>query len=263
MLPENNTTSTARCQDHRVGAFLLVIGFAALCFALLMYVSGSLLADYYDARHITWRMAESLEVYPLLGIPVSFIGFILLLFSGSFINRRIQVLMVLPVIVFIPLLFFIFANGRPTYPTNRCRSNQRQLALYITMYAQDHQDRLPAQLSDVFIYDEDSDILACPLSHHAFHPPLGYSLNGNLAGKSYLDLPNPESMLLTADSIHPSMRILTVRDIDPTRHVALKMVNAGGEADDVEDLSHPRGFVASFVDGSARFVDDVNAVRLK
>jgi len=59
------------------------------------------------------------------------------------------------------------------------------------------------------------------------------------------------------------MRISTIRDIDTIRHVTLKMVSAGGESDFLEDPSHTRGYVAGFVDGSARFIDAGKNIRMK
>lgn len=246
---------------------LLTASLAAICLALVVLVGGSLLADYYDARHVTWRVPSPLEEYPvLLGIACMFLGFTFRAFSGKVISRRIRIMMILTFVTFVPLLFVIFGKARPNYPPTICSNNQRSLAMGMIMYAQDHGNRLPRQLSDIRAYVEPDD-LVCPLSKRAFHGTLGYGLNSSLSGMSLSDLekiPNPSSILLTADSIQPNMLITSITDIDTTRHVALKVITKrSGDADSVEDLSQPRGFVASFADGHVEFVTDGDEVRLK
>ncbi len=62
----------------QLGIVLLLIGFVALLLALLILAGGGLLADYFDARQITWRVAEPYECYPaLFGMGSALFGFIL------------------------------------------------------------------------------------------------------------------------------------------------------------------------------------------
>lgn len=261
---ENNTMDVRQPRHpmlSRLGVVLLIAGFVLLCLVFLVLVGGSWLAEYYDARQITWRAPDAYVGYPLLcGFACSLFGFVLYDLSRPLAHRSINVVKILTGIVFLPLLFVILSRARPVHPTTRCLSNQRQLAAACAMYAQDHDGRLPRQLSEIGLSHD--AVMVCPSSRQAFHPTLGYGLNSQLTGKMLAAIPEPARVLLTADSIHPGMRITSLTDIATARHLAIK-ATTGGEADTSEDFSQPRGCIASFADGHVEFVAVGTVIRLK
>ncbi|HEY3380015.1 MAG TPA: hypothetical protein VGL77_21280 [Armatimonadota bacterium] len=264
----DNMSAHSRPAKHpllsRLGVAFLIIGLDIICLALVMFLGGGLLADYLDARHVTWRVPDPFVILLLSGIICPLIGFFLYGISGSVSNRRINVVRALTGIAFIPLLFVVFSQARPNYPTNQCLNNQCQLAMTFLMYAQDHGERLPQGWSNISGYVvEKSDLLVCPLEKKPFHRDLGYGFNRHIAGKSFADLPELSHLLLTADSVRPNMLISSVADIDSARHVAVRMIDTEAEPYNVEELTKPRGFIASFVDGHVEFIAAGKTVRLK
>jgi prepilin-type N-terminal cleavage/methylation domain-containing protein/prepilin-type processing-associated H-X9-DG protein len=129
----------------------------------------------------------------------------------------IELLVVIAIIAILAaILFPVFAQAREKARSSSCLSNQKQIALAHSMYAQDYDETyapatIPGLLeptSGVDVRWEDSvkpyikggnvgGILTCPSASARTY---GYSMNAALAGKSAAQAGNAAETILTADA---------------------------------------------------------------
>jgi prepilin-type N-terminal cleavage/methylation domain-containing protein/prepilin-type processing-associated H-X9-DG protein len=158
----------------------------------------------------------------------------------------IELLVVIAIIAILAaILFPVFAKAREKARQSSCLNNQRQIAVAILMWAQDHDELLPDQSNVWPELNIDRNILMCPTKGKKVAN--AYVYNAGLSNKSLGEIPNPDSQLLTADGQHAA----TAENGTPT--------NAGGYweatydncAYTVDDLDerHSDRMVCTYVDG--------------
>jgi prepilin-type processing-associated H-X9-DG protein len=141
------------------------------------------------------------------------VSFALLAFSRRWL--LLAALIILPptiVIIVGPMI----ALPREYVTSTPCASHQRQLAIAIIMYAQDHGDRLPSSFADLTEYRDAPRIFDCPPGHGAFTRG-GFGYNASLFGLKR-DIADPAALIVTADSIEPNMLMRSEDDIAWKRH---------------------------------------------
>jgi prepilin-type N-terminal cleavage/methylation domain-containing protein/prepilin-type processing-associated H-X9-DG protein len=129
----------------------------------------------------------------------------------------IELLVVIAIIAILAaILFPVFAQAREKARASSCLSNQKQIGLAFSMYAQDYDETYP------YPYFQDTDqwwehmvngyikatdkggILTCPSAPSA---SFAYSMNEALAGKSMAYASRPADTILTADAVQaPRLR---------------------------------------------------------
>jgi len=141
------------------------------------------------------------------------------------------------------ILFPVFAKAREKARTNTCMNNQRQIAIAMTMYVQDHAETFirdtgtNAWSSLLKDYNEPT-IYDCPTkTGQGSNTAPEYGFNGKLFGKALGDVPNPVAAVLTAD----------LSKDNPPPNYALK------DYDVDLDARHNKGLVLTCVDGHVAY----------
>jgi prepilin-type N-terminal cleavage/methylation domain-containing protein len=139
----------------------------------------------------------------------------------------IELLVVIAVIaVLAAILFPVFGKAREKARQTTCLNNQKQLVTAALLFAQDHDELLPATVTVWGDLNLDKGVLVCPtLGKKAAN---GYLYNSFLAGKALGDIVDPAASLLTADG--------------------LATTNIGTKNTDI-DYRHSKKAVAGCVDG--------------
>jgi prepilin-type N-terminal cleavage/methylation domain-containing protein/prepilin-type processing-associated H-X9-DG protein len=110
----------------------------------------------------------------------------------------IELLVVIAIIAILAaILFPVFAKAREKARQTACLNNQKQVVTGVLMYAQDHEELLPAAESVWGDLQLGAKILVCPTK--GTKTPNGYGYNNAVANQALGDLPNVERMLLSAD----------------------------------------------------------------
>jgi prepilin-type N-terminal cleavage/methylation domain-containing protein len=110
----------------------------------------------------------------------------------------IELLVVIAIIAILAaILFPVFAKAREKARQNTCMSNQRQLAIYIQMFAQDHEEYLPGHKAIWSSLDLAGKITQCPTAGRNVANAYGY--NYNVSGVTLGDILDPTTTFLTAD----------------------------------------------------------------
>lgn len=147
----------------------------------------------------------------------------------------IELLVVIAIIAILAaILFPVFAKAREKARQTKCTSNQRQLALAASMYAQENEEKLPPVSTFWSGINVPSAVFTCPTKKSIVN---GYVYSSRLDGKSLGDLPSPETVMLTADGA---------------------TLFAGGTANvwynnNDYDFRHDKGIIVSFVDGHVEY----------
>ena len=114
----------------------------------------------------------------------------------------IELLVVIAIIaVLAAILFPVFARAREKARQSTCSSNQRQIAAAIQMYAQDHEETLPATATAWADLNIDAGILVCPTYGKAY--PNGYVYCYCCDMKPMGQINDPINYPLTADGVAP------------------------------------------------------------
>jgi prepilin-type N-terminal cleavage/methylation domain-containing protein/prepilin-type processing-associated H-X9-DG protein len=158
-------------------------------------------------------------------------------------NRRgftlIELLVVIAIIAILAaILFPVFAKAREKARQSSCLNNQRQIAVAILMYAQDHDEMLPDASNVWPEINVDRNILVCPTKGKKVANAYIYS--ADCSSVSLGELADPAAELLTADGQHAASAASGI--------TAATYDNVGYTLDDF-DARHSNKFVCTFVDG--------------
>jgi prepilin-type N-terminal cleavage/methylation domain-containing protein/prepilin-type processing-associated H-X9-DG protein len=125
----------------------------------------------------------------------------------------IELLVVIAIIAILAaILFPVFAQAREKARASTCLSNQKQIALALSMYGQDYDETFPFAIAldpntNLDIWWEDliapyvkggdvGGIMSCPSASSRGH---AYSLNWTVAGRSLATVPAPAGLVVTGD----------------------------------------------------------------
>jgi prepilin-type N-terminal cleavage/methylation domain-containing protein/prepilin-type processing-associated H-X9-DG protein len=148
----------------------------------------------------------------------------------------IELLVVIAIIAILAaILFPVFAKAREKARQSSCLNNQRQIAVGILMYAQDHDELLPDS-SNVWVeLNIDRNILMCPTKGKKVANAYLYS--DVLSSKPLGELANPAGQFMTVDGQHAATT---------TPDVTYDNICYGNN--DI-DARHSNKAVATFADG--------------
>ncbi|MHB0939801.1 MAG: hypothetical protein ACYDCO_17630 [Armatimonadota bacterium] len=127
---------------------------------------------------------------------------------------------------------------RPLSPArlaDTCMANQRRIIFALVAHETPEEPFMPLHWTAVEALK--GQPLICPATQRKFHARGGYGYNFHLAGRRISEISAPARTVMVADSVEPGMLLMTIQDIDQTRHLA----------------DGRRGFVCGFVDGHVEF----------
>jgi prepilin-type N-terminal cleavage/methylation domain-containing protein len=110
----------------------------------------------------------------------------------------IELLVVIAIIAILAaILFPVFAKAREKARQTTCMNNQKQIATAMQLYAQDHDEILPAAEEVWGALNLDKGILNCPTAGKKVAN--GYVYDDKLGGLALGDVPSPTEMFVTTD----------------------------------------------------------------
>ena len=159
----------------------------------------------------------------------------------------IELLVVIAIIaVLAAILFPVFSKAREKARQTTCVNNLHQLALAVTMYAQDNSEKMLANnnttwSSQLSQYVTSAGLYACPaLKVKGTSGNPNYGFNALLYGRGIGKVDTPSSVLMLADLSTTSMK-------------GTYSINAATANTDI-DPRHTNNFVAAMVDGSVKSI---------
>jgi prepilin-type N-terminal cleavage/methylation domain-containing protein/prepilin-type processing-associated H-X9-DG protein len=158
----------------------------------------------------------------------------------------IELLVVIAIIAILAaILFPVFAKAREKARQSSCLSNQRQIAVAILMYAQDHDEILPDSSNVWPEINVDRNILMCPTKGKKVAN--AYVYNDEVSSLSLGELTDPTGALLTADGQHAATNAVAgTAGVTPAEPVTYD--NVAYTINDL-DARHSQKFVCTFADG--------------
>jgi prepilin-type N-terminal cleavage/methylation domain-containing protein/prepilin-type processing-associated H-X9-DG protein len=155
----------------------------------------------------------------------------------------IELLVVIAIIAILAaILFPVFAKAREKARQSSCLNNQRQIAVAILMYAQDHDEVLPDHSSVWSEINVDRNILMCPTKGKKVAN--AYVFNSYVSSMSLGELQAPTETFLTTDGQHAATTSPLTYD------------NVAYFAEDT-DQRHSNAAVTSFLDGHVEIAKGV------
>jgi prepilin-type N-terminal cleavage/methylation domain-containing protein/prepilin-type processing-associated H-X9-DG protein len=147
----------------------------------------------------------------------------------------IELLVVIAIIAILAaILFPVFAKAREKARQASCMNNQRQIAVSMLMYAQDHDEQLP-DASNVWVeINVDRNILMCPTKGKKVAN--AYVYNNQVSGKFLGEIHLPVTTALTTDGQHAATS-------NPVTYDNVAYTNAD------LDFRHSNRVVTTYVDG--------------
>jgi prepilin-type N-terminal cleavage/methylation domain-containing protein/prepilin-type processing-associated H-X9-DG protein len=151
----------------------------------------------------------------------------------------IELLVVIAIIAILAaILFPVFAKAREKARQSSCLNNQRQIAVAILMWVQDHDEIFPDESSVWPEINVDRNILMCPTKGKKIAN--AYVYNAGLSSRALGDFPNPEAQLMTADGQHAATTA--------AGRISATYDNCAYSVDDL-DSRHSGRLLCSYVDG--------------
>jgi len=124
----------------------------------------------------------------------------------------VELLVVIAIIVVLAaILFPAFTAAREKSRQATCMSNQRQLALALLAWTQDHNECLPTAEGAWAAADVPPNLLICPTAGGTENT---YAYSGLVAGLPLGKVPEPAVTQLTADGLSPDHIFITEKDYD-------------------------------------------------
>jgi prepilin-type N-terminal cleavage/methylation domain-containing protein/prepilin-type processing-associated H-X9-DG protein len=161
----------------------------------------------------------------------------------------IELLVVIAIIAILAaILFPVFAKAREKARQSSCLNNQRQIAVAILMWVQDHDEMLPGESNVWPEIAVDRNILMCPTKGKKVAN--AYVYNAGLSGKSLGDFANPDAQLMTADGQHAATAA--------TSSIAATYDNCAYTVDDLDER-HSDRIVCTYMDGHVSTIRLPNA----
>lgn len=144
----------------------------------------------------------------------------------------IELLVVIAIIAILAaILFPVFAKAREKARQTQCLSNQRQIALSFTMWAQENDEKLPAADANwATSIGMSGKVMLCPTQGKNVSGGNSYGYNIGCSNKALGEITDPTTRVLTADC--------TASTAD---HVLARLVNY--------DFRHDQKMILSYVDG--------------
>jgi prepilin-type N-terminal cleavage/methylation domain-containing protein/prepilin-type processing-associated H-X9-DG protein len=153
----------------------------------------------------------------------------------------IELLVVIAIIAILAaILFPVFAKAREKARQSSCLNNQRQIAVAILMWAQDHDEVLPDASSVWPEINVDRNILMCPTKGKKVAN--AYIYNSSVSSRALGMVDRPEMQLLTCDGQHAATTSPVTYD------------NVGYTVEDIDER-HSNKAVATFADGHVDIMD--------
>ncbi len=160
----------------------------------------------------------------------------------------IELLVVIAIIAILAaILFPVFAKAREKANQNSCMNNQRQIALAINMFTQDHEETMPTAKEWVTALSSDygvkGEVWDCPTITHVgreYQPDYFYMAGSFLSGVAAGDITNPVDTPMTADLARPEKNPPYINDGGAT---------TPAKAVTQTDARHNGGAVFTFADG--------------
>ena len=152
--------------------------------------------------------------------------------SGFTLVELLVVIAILGVLLY--LLSPVLAKAREKVRQTTCLSNQRQIAMAVVMEVKGASERFPTSEEVWQVIKLTPDILICPTSDETQN---SYGYNAALSGKPMASITSTTSTIITGDAVHglPGNIIITP---------------------DQYDRRHNGSFIAGFVDGHVKLIQD-------
>jgi prepilin-type N-terminal cleavage/methylation domain-containing protein/prepilin-type processing-associated H-X9-DG protein len=155
----------------------------------------------------------------------------------------IELLVVVAIIsILAAILFPVFGKAREKARQTTCLNNQRQLATALLLYAQDHDETLPAASSWTGDVSTTGKVWDCPSSAHkgtVAKPDYFFVAGSFLSGAALGDLRKPASAPLLGDRTGPATGVPYIEDGgDNDVDIAVKKV----------ELRHGAGAILAYLD---------------
>ncbi len=159
------------------------------------------------------------------------------------ITRRgftlIELLVVIAIIAILAaILFPVFAKAREKARQSSCLNNQRQIAVAILMWVQDHDETFPDASSVWPEINVDRNILMCPTKGKKVAN--AYVYNAGVSSMALGEFVNPEAQILTADGQHAAAAA--------SGNIGVTYDNCAYSVDDL-DARHSGRVVCTYADG--------------
>ncbi len=177
-------------KPHR-GRFLLILGILAvltspICIGFIVGIITWAVAGE-DLRLMNWgRMNPAGRKMTRAGRILAIVG------------------MSVTVLLVVGLLWTAYRNAREAARRAECYSNMEQIAVSLTQYANDNDDRFPQAnrwTDAVYPYFKTWKLLHCPADHS--HAKSSYAMNAALSGKKLSEVRDPQNTVLIFDTSRP------------------------------------------------------------
>ena len=165
----------------------------------------------------------------------------------------IELLVVIAIIAILAaILFPVFAQAREKARQTACMSNQRQIAIAVQMYAQEHDETLPTADIIWSSLDLGNDVLMCPTKGKV--QANGYVFNVNLSGMPLGEIDDPTKEIVTADGNYvSSVPVLATAPYSANSITSQPILNVAYFPTDL-DPRHSSRSIASYLDGHCTFL---------